>query len=333
MLYLTRSGPETMALEFESEEKFGRAEEILTRWGIFVGDSPNDAADVSGEHIRLIVAITLGDEPKTRVYVSGNSHARFFCMLLNAKAGDCISRGRMEPGYLIVRLIGDIERGIENIRRDYGGEFIPREPFFRETLPEDSTIIYFTREPLNRPIPQRAMYEKALFVTKHSKEMLLTTLRQQQNEYLNDSTGTPDWNSMEIQIGDKEGRFSAHRQRVWTAIQGLQLGSIMEEGWRKEYTLVGKLVNVYVLTLFTPFDAEKIKGWLTGLEYGENGERLADLDLFFKGAKISWKERGKDGGLSKTRLGLEARHRMLAALDRHSLIRMKEHDAELNEAK
>ena len=41
--------------------------------------------------------------------------------------------------------------------------------------------------------------------------------------------GTPDWNSVEIRIGDKEGRFSTHRKRIWTAVQGLQIGTILEE--------------------------------------------------------------------------------------------------------
>ncbi|NLX85102.1 MAG: hypothetical protein GXZ00_05750, partial [Synergistaceae bacterium] len=57
--------------------------------------------------------------------------------------------------------------------------------------------------------------------------------------------------------------------------------------------------------------------------------RVADLDLFFKGKKISWKDRGKEGGLTKAELGIAARKRMLKNLDKYSLSKMHKLDKEL----
>jgi hypothetical protein len=330
MINLVRSGPETIVFTFIRD--FDKAEQILLSWGEYAGDDIEEAFSISGEFSRIVVArvkneTTCKDEVK--VYISETCIQRLLCMMLNAKLGDGIIESRMQPGYILMRLLGDIEKGIEKIKQDFNGEFISNSPYFTEPLPEDSSVIYFTDEPLNHRIPHSRMYCKALFVTEHSKEKLLATLRMRQNEYLGDSLGTPDWNSMEIQIGDKEGRFSIHRKRIWTAVQGLQLGTIVEEGWRREYTLIKKMVDVYVLKLYTPFDEESIKGFLSGLEYDEAGVRVADLDLFFKGEKISWKEKGQKGGLTKAALGIAARKRMLKNLDKYSLSKMHKLDKEL----
>ena len=96
---------------------------------------------------------------------------------------------------------------------------------------------------------------------------------------------------------------------------------------------MGRVADVYLLKLFTPLDEESVREFLSGLEYDDSGERVADLDLYFKDRKISWKERGKEGGLSKAELGLAARKSMLSKLDKYSLSKMRKLDEELKLAK
>ena len=334
MIFLVRSGPETIVFTFTKD--FDKAEQILLCWGEYTGSDVDEAFSISGEFSRIaVVRIKNGSDEieELRVYVSETSIQRLLCMMLNAGLGDGITESRMQPGYILMRLLGDIEKGIERIKEDFGGEYVPNAPYFSEPLPEDSSVIYFTSEPLNHRIPHSKMYEKAIYVSEHSKEKLMATLRMRQNEYLGDSMGTPDWNSMEIRIVDKEGRFNTHRKRIWTAVQGLQIGTILEEGWEREYTLMGRVADVYLLKLFTPLDEESVKEFLSGLEYDDSGERVADLDLYFKDRKISWKERGKEGGLSKAELGLAARKSMLSKLDKYSLSKMRKLDEELKLAK
>ncbi len=330
MIFFVRSGPETIVFTFTKD--FEKAEPILLEWGDFAGSNIEEAFSLSGEFSRIVVVRIINgpeQEEEVRIYISETGIQRLLCMMLNARLGEGLAESRMQPGYILMRLLGDIEKGIEKIKEDFGGEYVPNDPYFREPLPEDSSVIYFTSEPLNHRIPHSNMHNKALYVTEHSKEKLIATLRMRQNEYLGDSMGTPDWNSMEIRIGDKEGRFSTHRKRIWTAVQGLQIGTIMEEGWEREYTLMGRVADVYLLKLFTPLDEESVKGFLAGLEYDDSGERIADLDLYFKGKKISWKERGKEGGLSKAELGMEARKSMLNKLDKYSLSKMHRLDEDL----
>ncbi|MDD4159994.1 MAG: hypothetical protein PHO18_03515 [Synergistaceae bacterium] len=334
MIFFVRSGPETIVFTFTGN--FEKAEQILLSWGEYAGSDIEEAFSISGEFCRIVAARIKnedGGKEQIRVYISETSIQRLLCMMLNARLGEGIAESRMQPGYILMRLLGNVEKGIQRIKEDFGGKLISNVPYFSDPLPEDSSVIYFTDAPLNHQIPHSHMHSKALYIAEHSKEKLIAALRMRQNEYLGDSMGTPDWNSMEIQIGDKEGRFSLHRKRIWTAVEGLQIGTILEEGWKKEYTLMGKMVDVYLLKLFTPLDEEAIKGFLSGLEYDDTGERVADLDLFFKGRKISWKERGKEGGLSKTELGIAARKRMLRKLDKYSLSKMHKLDDELKSPK
>ncbi|NCB72971.1 MAG: hypothetical protein EOM45_14460, partial [Clostridia bacterium] len=266
MIFFVRSGPETIVFTFTGN--FDKAEKILLGWGEYAGSDIEEAFSLSGEFSRIVIARIIkgpGQKEEVRVYISETCIQRLLCTMLNAGLGEGIAESRMQPGYILMRLLGDIEKGIERIKEDFGGDYVPNDPYFTEPLPEDSSVIYFTSEPLNHRIPHSKMHDRALYVTEHSKEKLLATLRMRQNEYLGDSMGTPDWNNMEIRIGDKEGRFSTHRKRIWTAVQGLQIGTILEEGWEKEYTLMGRVAEVYLLKLFTPLDEESVKGFLSGL--------------------------------------------------------------------
>ncbi|MDL2298562.1 hypothetical protein LJC40_05405 [Synergistaceae bacterium OttesenSCG-928-D05] len=335
MIYLVRSGPEKLVIAF-GKGFFEEAERTILKWGEYAGNDPEEVSTFAGEYCRVLIAIVPDEETgeeRLRIYVSNKSHVTLFCQLLNGDAVSSILHCWREPGYIMMRLIGDAEAAIAKIKEDLNATYVNKKPFFRRTLPEDSTVVYFTAEPLNKIVPDEAMYDTALLVEGHTKEQIMSILRLRSGEYLSDSMGTPDWNGMEIQIGDKEKRFATHRRRIHVAVQGLQIGTIVEEGWKREYTLMGKVVKVYVLRLFTPLDAEEVKGFLSGLEYDANGERVADLDLFVNGEKISWKDKLTKEGLSKKELGLEARENMLAHLDPFSARQMRDLDDELkNEA-
>ncbi len=137
------------------------------------------------------------------------------------------------------------------------------------------------------------MHDRALYVTEHSKEKLLATLRMRQNEYLGDSMGTRTGTTWRYGSGIRKGASALRKKNIWTAVQGLPDRDDTGRGLGKEYTLMGRVAEVYLLKLFTPLDEESVKGFLSGLEYDDSGERVADLDLTSKGKKISWKDRGK----------------------------------------
>ena len=333
MVYFVRSGPEVVVIKFKDKPE--AAEETLLKWSFFCGDDPEEAFSLARESFSIVITIAEEAESHSKgikTYLSENSIAALFCMMLNSGAINEIAWCYVEPGCMIMRLKGNIDNGIRRIRDDFEAEFIDKSPFFRRTLPEDHTIIYFTQDPLNKNIPYKDIYSTALLIKGRTKSELLSALQVREMEYLGDSMGTPDWKSMEIQIGDKDGRFDIHRRRVRTAVEGLQAGMILEEGWSREYTLMGKVVDVYVLKLHTPLSEDEIKGLLCGLEYDETGERVADIDLFIDGKKISWQGKWHNDAVSKIKFALSKREESLNSMDRFSLGCMRELDDELKAA-
>jgi len=330
MVYFIRSGPETVFIRFKNG--FKTAEELFLKWGFFCGSDPEEAFSLGAESCSIVIAVaenTCTHDEEIRFYLSENSLGMFFCMMLSAEAGHEAAECQSEPDCLFMRLIGNIDEGINKIKEDWGGILINKSPFFRRKLPEKSTVIYFTQNQLNKSIPNHAIHPTALLIRNYSKWELFSALQTRQTEYLGDSMGTPDWKSMKIRIGDKEKRFGIHRKRVLAAINGLQAGLVLEEGWDREYTLIGKVVDVYVLKLYTPLGEEEVKGFLTGLEYDEFGKRIADIDLFFNDKKISWKNRRNGDDVNEAEFGLQRRENILRSLDRHSVSRMNKLNEEL----
>ena len=79
---------------------------------------------------------------------------------------------------------------------------------------------------------------------------------------------------------------------------------ILGEGWGKDFAHILMAVKIYRLRLFTFLPPSTIKEILIGLEYGADGSRLVDFDLYSGKEKISWgglggkgKERGERGSM------------------------------------
>ncbi|NLD96250.1 MAG: hypothetical protein GX635_03950, partial [Synergistaceae bacterium] len=84
-------------------------------------------------------------------------------------------------------------------------------------------------------------------------------------------------------------------------------------------------VQIYRLRLFTFLSTLLVKELLMGLEYAENGDRLADFDLYSGRDKISWGSL-KDRGAGRANLGKTAREKLfsrLSARDRERLTAME----------
>ena len=111
MIFFVRSGPETIVFTFA--KNFDKAELILLSWGEYAGSDIEEAFSLSGEFSRIVVARIKnesGEKEELRVYISETSIQRLLCMMLKARLGDGITESRMQPGYILMRLLGDIER-------------------------------------------------------------------------------------------------------------------------------------------------------------------------------------------------------------------------------
>ncbi|MBP9028095.1 MAG: hypothetical protein KBF46_02515, partial [Aminivibrio sp.] len=173
-----------------------------------------------------------------------------------------------------------------------------------------------TAKPLNRPLSLADMMDEVLHVEGVSFEKLLNSLRSRALWYFSEGLENRQWNELEIRIYDSWGRYLDHYERLRIVLESLEAGMILGEGWGKDYAHILMAVKIYRLRLFTFLPVPAIKEILMGLEYGADGSRLVDFDLYSGKEKISW---GGIGGKGKARgergsIGTDLRAKLLSQL-------------------
>lgn len=318
MISLVRSGPESYILHATGSSSKMRAH--LSTWGSKVDLTPEEALGIYGNN-RYIVFFEVTSEfvegeTERETYVSENTFALLLCSLINDGLIGCIDEARPLPGYITMRLLGDVDKGIDAVRADLGGEIISALPQFRRDIPETASIIYFTKRALNKVVPAKAMNPRALLVTDRSKGAIMQYLMTRGISYLGDSLGTPDWKAVEIKIYDANGYFDMHRKRLWAATQGLQTGVVLEERWGKDQAMMMMSVPIYMLKIFTPIDVREIKRTAMALEYDSAGQRFADFDVFYEDRKVSaYTELEAHPGMTRNDIGMMFRNQMIRYMD------------------
>ncbi|NLL41313.1 MAG: hypothetical protein GX253_05740 [Synergistaceae bacterium] len=325
MLSLVRSGPESLVLH--ATDKVAEIKKSLNEWGSHISLDPERALGIYGNNRRIIFFISssnlLTEEEEEETYVSENSIELLLCTLINRRLISGVEEVKMMPGFIMMRLLGNIENGIASIHKDLGGEIIDRDPMFRNYIPGTSSVVYFTQKAINRAVSVQDMYEKALLIHHRSKGAIIQYLSVRGIEYLGDAMGTPDWNDVEIKIYDANGHFDLHRQRLWMAAQGLQIGVVLAERWGRDQAMVMMSVPIYLVKIFTPMEVQEIKRIAMGLEYNEMGQRFADFDVFFRDKKVSaYTELESHPGMTRNEIGMLYRNEIMKNIDFDSMKEM-----------
>lgn len=334
MISLIRTGPQSIALHISSYVSEIRHK--LAAWGVLVAIDPEGALRRYGPARRLVFLTAHDEEGRTfkETYVSENPLELFLITLINSGLSGGVEDVTMMPGYLMMRLMGDIDRGIEAMRRDMGGEIIDRDPVFRPDLPGTSSIIYFTTKSLARTISIDDIHKRCLLIHSRSMGAIVQYLSVRGIEYLGDAMGTPDWNDVEIKICDSDGFFDLQRQRLHVVVQGMQVGVILEEKWEKEQALTRRAIPVYMMKLYTPFDIQSIKKLAMGLEYDAHGNRFVDFDVYHNDRKVSaFTELEKNPGMTRNDIGIANRNDILKNLDIDSINELMRIETEIDAQK
>ena len=331
MISLARTGPESIAMKLSSEVSEIRHK--LGAWGTPISLDAEGALRRYGPTRRLVFLTAPAEDggELRETYVSENPLELFLATLINSRMTGGVESVTMMPGYIMTRLMGDIERGIRAIQRDIGGEIIDRDPIFRPDIPGTSSIIYFTPRSLAKTIPIDDIYEKALVINTRSKGAIVQFLSVHGIEYLGDARGTPDWNDVEIKICDSDGLFDLHRQRLLTVTQGMQIGIVLEEKWEREQALTRRTIPVYMMKLYTPLEIQAIKKLAMGLEYNDRGQRFVDFDVYHGDRKISaFTELEKNPGKTRNDIGVMNRNEILKSIDIDSINELIRLEAEID---
>lgn len=318
MLSLIRSGPTIVMIS-----AFGAAGRLIaTIERISYARSSNrmsaihtegmEAYDTAGEGDTLIFFST-EDSDEIMIYQTTVPTSQFLCSLINENLSEEIYRVRITPPNIIMRLLGDLDRAIDQIALDFHAQEAIREGLV-QNVDEGAVLLNFTREPLNKLVPYSGFYRRALLIDKPYGQ-LMTFLRAKAQEYLSVAMGGPDWSEIEITMFDAMDQFNLHYRRLITVLQGLDVGIVTGENWVPEYTIALRKSEVYQVKLYTPLPAQEIKRMCMGLEYDEGGRRVVDFDVYSRRKKIGWAtERQFHKDLARDQIGALHRKRMLAKL-------------------
>lgn len=311
MLSIVRGGPRLLLLSGNEaamkslvSSKFRCTEHTLE--GAF--DSAGE-----GQSVLLFRGDQWRDE--RRFLMAAAAADEILALFLNSGAEAMPASVRIMPRLLFFRVFGEKERVIGQIARDYSAERGRLRSVLRVSK-NDSIAVCFTAKPLNRPLSLADMMDEVLHVEGVSFEKLLNSLRSRALWYFSEGLENRQWNELEIRIYDSWGRYLDHYERLRIVLESLEAGMILGEGWGKDYAHILMAVKIYRLRLFTFLPAPAIKEILMGLEYGADGSRLVDFDLYSGKEKISW---GGIGGKGKARgergsIGTDLRAKLLSQL-------------------
>lgn len=219
---------------------------------------------------------------------------------------------RMAPRMILLRSMGDLSKSIEVLRTDYPGETGTVLDLMNR-FSNSGAVVALTDKPLHRVCGIGDIFPEALHV-QVPYGALYKDLRSNALKYLNAGIGNKDWTELEIRIYDRISAYDLHYQRLLQLIEALELGLILGESWGKDNPRFMMTVDVYRVRLMTFLDAAEIKRYLVGLEYLEDGMRIADQDVYMNRKKIGWNEVAKGYATSREALGKLYRGRIVDKL-------------------
>lgn len=327
MLSLVRTGPTIVTIS--AKEHPGALIKAIENLASTRQTSPMESYSNVGEGDTLIFFSSECSE-EVLTYQTTTPLSTILCGIINQNLTDMINRIRVTPPNIVMRLIGDFDRAIDQIAIDFKAQEAMRE-YLMQNLDERSVLLNFTSEPLNKVVNMNSFYKRALLIDKPYGQ-LLTFIRAKAQEYLSIAMGSPDWNEMAITIFDAMDQFNLHYQRLITVLQGLDIGIVTGESWEPEYTIAMLKSEVYQVRLITPLPPQEIKRTAMGLEYDDEGRRVVDFDVYHKKKKISWSSEKRSGGISRPDIGVEHRRRLLSKLPPEAKAVLLKMDAQIDKS-
>jgi hypothetical protein len=246
----------------------------------------------AGSDESTMIFITAENLQKTRIedaeFILQINDPASICLtnLINSQVSALINRVDMGPSTIIMRIAGDEGLIKEEIKALYPGRILPMAEAIDAGEDKD-TILFLTYRQISSVIKTRDLLEGTLLITQPGWQVF-KSLRSKGVLLITRSLEKRKWYELRINIYDSKEKYEAHYQRLNFVLSKLELGMVLEEGWTRDHALALFSVLAYQVKLFTFCKPEEIKRILIGLEYNEEGHRLADFDLYYRNKKISW---------------------------------------------
>lgn len=257
----------------------------------FILEKDEEKEQITGSTPVLLVKI--GSSPLL-ISIINNPHLR-----------ENVKKAELGPGLLVMKAPKPGEKILEKVQSEY--EAVPtalQQAII--TCRSSWSILCFTDRPLSRPLSRSDLLDTTLLVNKGVPE-LYQELRRQAVKYLTEELDEGEWRELKINIYDYHGRYNIHYERVTTLIEDLEIGFILGEAWSIDHPFVLMSVPVYQVQLFTYLSPKEVKRIMMSLEYNDQGNRVADIDLYYQKKKVEWG--GIEKGKKKSREDIALKYR------------------------
>ncbi len=219
----------------------------------------------------------------------------FFTRSEQSIAGSC--RPSLGPTIVLMRTTGSRESMLSRLETRYDGHRTDIGAAI-EQGGRGHTLLALTETPLNRSLSENDIAATVLLI-REPGHRILESLRSEALVYITENLDTHEWYEVRINIYDSAERYSLHYRRLLTVLSGLELGMILGERWTEDHALALMSVLAFQVRMFTLEPPSTIKEVLVGLEYDEQGNRLVDMDLYYRNRKVPWSAAaaaaGRDG--------------------------------------
>ncbi len=268
-----------------------------------------------------IVFVTEPDKIKTRIedaiytfHAPWGSDITLTYLYNNKQLTQVVEKADLGPGIIFLK-------GIDNTHVLSLKEKIQSElyshifPFVKgvEIGEVEDTIIYTTTDSLSHPV--LINLEEEIVLVHKDKYFTTSFLEKNIIRIFMETIEENTLKELGITIYDHYNLYDLQRQRIYTVITDLSLGFIVGERFTTDSPRFLMKVIVYLIKLLTHEDIEKIKWYMMGLEFLENGERICDIDIIKKGRKLSWRDlKGIEHTGRKELVALKAREELISLL-------------------
>ena len=169
MLSLVRTGPTIITIS--AKEYPGELIDAIESIASSRLTSPLESYNNVGEGDTLIFfSSECSDEVQT--YQTTTRTSTILCGIINRNLTDKIHRIRVTPPNIVMRLIDDFDRAIDQIAIDFKAREAMRE-YLMQNLDERSVLLNFTSEPLNKVVTVKDL-RSVLWVRRLRASLVLT---------------------------------------------------------------------------------------------------------------------------------------------------------------
>ena len=181
---------------------------------------------------------------------------------------------------------GDAQAVVNKIMQEIGGRKISFGCAY-DIPAKEGALITFLKD--NHTAQYEAAYGESLYVDGDYAETL-NYLQIHAPRYLSKAYAADAWHIVDIRLYDQHENYNAQYRRLMHAIETIGMGYVVSENWNREVERFSKPIGTYGIRLLTFMTPLELKTWLMALEYDLEGKRIVDLDIFYHGKKISWRD-------------------------------------------